>query len=893
MSMDDGFSEQLLNDNLKNYHAQLNGSNSISKLNKLVNQIDLELDDLNNYINDKYLLNKRILIQKSINSLEMNRVNLSLNSLSFSNKLSDKFNNANDLSYKLTRKVKLLDKEKEKVNRTLNYLSNVIFLKKQIMEADSFIESKNWLEASTRIHNILTTLPQSLLNDKYVSFIVPTQDLPELPSITVSKWVEELTVFFKEEFEKAADLKDVSKLTYYFQLFPLLLQNDIGLNCYSKFICKLINEQSKNLLMNLSKELKLKPGFYSLTLLKIFEIISSIINQHSNIIIRYYGLNSMCDIMTKIQKECDLQCGLIFDTFWDLKNINNVLNDIKNYDFPILINYILQNSSGYLDNSNEDNDDGNSKAIYIDSKISIVEVNELCSELSSILKNWKMYCNFFRIKWNEYKNLKNSNIIPEPVEESSFLVKINTKIQPIYDKLSTFYLRRSIEKSCELELIPDLSSYLTVKSDNDDSYSPESPPISSVIEDIIIVLNNMLGKTIETGNESIIKNMITNSRRILENDLLNVIANKLRTIQPRTNVELVIPVIKPIPSTINSSARNSGEFNREQSLSPRSGTPNPSNYGSFFMRNATNALNSAINFNKDEDLKNLEHFLIFLNSVDSLKTYLDRIIENLKLKLKNDKLFLYYDDNNTVKDIYENSLTKKLSNIIENFNNIIDAKIENILNENIKVLYNQVFNTKLIKLTNDFFKILEIENDNNNEVLIRFLKNFRSLILPYWKVLSNSIFMNLMNLLTINLSKLFEKKFLNPTYPINNNKNLTYLNILNLEKNFSVIINDISKINYKLRNNFIKLTQIIMVLSLDDDEESELFLNDEEVNDGSNNKVVGTAGRNKVGIPNGSNTGGNNGNESDEEDDDDSLEIKWVLTPAERRKVRSLRIDRK
>ncbi|GME68779.1 unnamed protein product [[Candida] boidinii] len=67
-----------------------------------------------------------------------------------------------------------------------------------------------------------------------------------------------------------------------------------------------------------------------------------------------------------------------------------------------------------------------------------------------------------------------------------------------------------------------------------------------------------------------------------------------------------------------------------------------------------------------------------------------------------------------------------------------------------------------------------------------------------------------------------------------------------LDRNISIMISEITKIDYSLRNKFIRVTQIVMLMGLDDDE-----------------------------------------------DIDDFSDIDWALTPTERNKARNLRIDRK
>lgn len=796
------------------YH-QLQGLNNVALLEHLVALVDKELEVAETQV-DQYIATSLDELSNDITAVELKRLNLSTALNESSKPLATKIADANELSYSITKKIRMLDLEKDKINQAFKYIQDVILMKNEFLSTNSFLEGKNWKQLSLSINNILTQLPEQLLeDDEFVAVVVPTQDLPDMPKTTITNWITQLSDFFKQEFEKASALKDVNGLTQYFLLFPLLLQSEVGLNCYSKFIVNLVNEQATNLLTNISRDARMKPGFHSLTLLKIFEIISTIINQHSKLIVENYSSKSMLQIITRIQKECDIQSGLIFDTFWDLKNIVSVLKRVSNYDFPLLVRMMIDQEEETAQNFVED--------------ISIIEINDLCFELATILKNWKNYCNFLKIKWDEYSGIAHSNEIPEPVSNSTFVLKIKEKIVPTFDKLSTFQLRRSVEKSFEMEELPDLSDYLLLK-------EVANSLVSSVIDDVILVLNNVLSRTLETGDETVIKNMVTNSKRVLEIDLIQLLSKRLQMNQPRANSSLALSSITNI--------RSSNEFSRDQSLSPRAGTPS-NTYGGLFMRNATSAITTAMNFNKDDDLRRLETFIIYLNSVETIRVYIKKLIENLDKKLVLDKLFMHYDEGNS--SLYDNTITKRIANFLDSVDDSFQQKCIIIVNSNIEILYQQVFSSKLMKLVSDLFSKPEdylTSSSVSSEELLKFINQLKSLYQPLQKVLVPELFLKVMSKVTSNLSNMIERKILTMRF--------TDLGALTLEKTLSFIIGDLSKIDYKLRENFIRITQIIMVLSLDDDEEDQLFNDDEN---------------------------------------DEKLGIKWVLMPNERQRARKLRVD--
>ena len=181
--------------------------------------------------------------------------------ISNSSKLTSIFSQANDLGHKLTFKIKSLDQEIGNVNKTLDYVTNIQLLKitstKQIMPLNTKIG--NW---PLNVYILSIQNPSELISGKYASVVIPSTELPELPTVAIANWIDKLTQVFKKKFTEAAKAKNVEQLTKFFQLFPLINQEEIGLNCYSKFICEIINETSKSLTAGLENAHDLKPAIF-------------------------------------------------------------------------------------------------------------------------------------------------------------------------------------------------------------------------------------------------------------------------------------------------------------------------------------------------------------------------------------------------------------------------------------------------------------------------------------------------------------------------------------------------------------------------------------------------------------------------------------------------------
>ncbi|OBA16725.1 uncharacterized protein OGAPODRAFT_41371, partial [Ogataea polymorpha] len=813
----------------------LQQATSLHQLVRLLRQIDSKQQQLD-YILHRFTNKQYVAHGSSIRALEISRVELST-TLSHSRSLKKIMENASALSSKITERVRLLDSEKSKIKATKDYVENVRTLKYEVQKADVAIKQQDWLAAASSI-NAVRNLPPGLIDDEFVEFIVPTSDLPEMPSVLLDSWISELNDIFLSEFNEAAAKKDVQRLTYFFQLFPLIGKSDVGLSCYSRFICNIISDQSRTNLRSVQGK-DVHSSFYAQVLFQLYQTIADIVHQHSRIITKYYGKNVLPKVLSAIQTECDLQSGLIFDTFWDANNLDRAISDITNYGYPILVGSILSNVQ-----TDEELQDDNVV-------ISLSEVSNLIDELSAMLNHWAMYCKFFVVSWNDASDTANhaNAVYPQPLLLSTFMEKIHKKITRSFDQLCTFAIRRTIEKAFLLENLPDITPQLQLcvrylasatkanASTNQSllSLTPEDPPVTSMVEDITISLNLIMLQTITTGEFFTIKNMMSNTRRILENDFLNIMKRKLTDSQPRAN------------SSLHTNSRTNLPINQKGGssnlMTPRSGTPpiggKDINSGNLFMKSATSALNAAINLSgvETETSDKLQQFVIVLNSISVFQQYLDKLSNNLVTKLENDNL-LIVDDQEFIRD--------RLKSVVMTLSTSFIEKSDVVLKENIKTIFNQNFRAKLSRMVNDVLKETDylISSDilalsSTSEVMLNFIKEWNSLIIPYLTIFTRANFQALIQLVVSNLASAMENKIWAMERKCNE------LGAAKLEKDVSTIISEVTKYDYSLRDNFIRITQIVMMLGLDDDDEVE------ELND-----------------------------------------LEWALTPAERSRARNLRIDR-
>ncbi len=841
------------------YNRQLFQVQSVNDLESLLSS----LNDSDNKIEEK--LSSFISTQTPKNSLKVHSLDLSKTSISTlvseSRDLIDQLNISSNSAARITLKVRTLDNESMRVQQTLEYVEKVIELKQNMVLVSSALDEQNWPLASLKINDI-RSIKKEILEGTFTEKTVPSSELPELPKITLNNWIKDLTALFKREFNKAADTKNMEVLTKYFSLFPLLGEEKVGISLYANFICSVISQQSRFLIKNDLSSATLamnNPSLYAMIITKLFENIASIITQHSRIIIKHYGQLNMLEIITKIQNECDSQAGIIIDTFWDNRKVERLIHEIKEYSSD------ARNSSSFARPRSGTPDVNNSE--HEDDDVNVVSVGELLAELSAILNRWMLYCKFIQIHWNEYSlspeelnidEKKSKIIVPPPLASSRFNTKIYNNLLPCYIELSTFFFRRSIEKAFEIEEVPTIT----------DLNSPElsNSLSSSIVDDVMYLLNIVLRESIETGFLRIIITSIINITNTLTTNYLEITAEKLH--DEINKIKLNVNWSKLFRNgNYNGITANLGSFQQ--------GVPQFAEIMKSFTSTNNNALSSSINNNSMSNTnnnpivnlpanKNLINYLILLNNLELSNGYCVKIVNDIKqivpqnVPYNSDLMGNFPSSsssssslsNNDISSIHK-SIEKKLDMLIKHFT----TNSNTIITHHLRILFEQILKQKLTVLIDDCFKTADfmvVPNsseaasnsyldslDDQNELVIKFSISFGMLMESFQKLLTPENLLKLINdYVSKYLANLLELKIWNLDGKINE------LGAIKLDRDISNIISIVctnaksslgistsSEIGinignvaagyYKMRDNFTRVTQIVMLLGMDEEEEEE------------------------------------------------------------------------
>ncbi|ODV70170.1 COG4-domain-containing protein [Hyphopichia burtonii NRRL Y-1933] len=852
--------EKSLRENYIRLEERFKLASSVNDLSQLLNEIDVATQDIDLGLN-QYSAIQLKKHQQEITNIELNRAKLS-SAITNSNELNNIFSSANNLGHSLTYKIKSLDLEIGNVNKTLNFVTDIQTLKNNINQANYAIEHKNWILASQCINTVNNKLDNKLVNGEFASVVIPSTDIPELPNVTVKKWTEQLTEVFQNNFNESATKRDIPELTKYFQLFPLIGQEEIGLNCYSKFIRSIISDTSRALVNSASSTGDgPKSGLFATISMQLFENVSVMISQHAPLINRYYGStypNAIQFVISKIQQEIDSQIGLITDSFYDLKRVEKILQDTKLHKFLTL----KKRAGVHFDQNNNSNQQGQEDEAEF---VSIVEVGDLINEFASIFHHWALYCKFITINYfsdskSESDKQQEDLKLPDLLLNSSYTKKIHKKYITAFESLYKFYFRRSLEKAITIEELPPLDSCLII---SNDPKSPDQVPVSSVIEDFALVLHSVLRNIVDCGQSTSVKNFINDCLPVMKNDLINgFLIKSINDNPPRYNATL---------SLVASSTSQNGPLSNNTSPGiSRSNTPalesNVAGTGMGFFKGASSALGNVVGgasgaaaglATTTSNNTKLTNFVIYLNTIAMGQEYMTKIFQNItKGNLNSLKsIYPFGKNNEQVFNILKNEL-------VEPFNTILGKIIlDSLIN-----FYNQSLKNKIIGFINEMFPdttdsayiIYSSNSLNDTSSILKFTNSWQSLIRPYKQSFHKSlIYDKLCRLLVVNVANLIEKKL---TMVLNKFR-INELGALKLEKDLSFIINEVCEDNYELREKFLRLTQLVLLIGMDEDE-YELSIQNKPPKDDNN----------------------------EDEDDIELLGINWVLTPQERNQFRKYRI---
>lgn len=795
-------------------------SASPNDLHNLINRIDSAVAAIDTDL-QQYTKIKLKAHQHEQDQLELARQTRLHGAIEMSLSLTSIFGGAVDLGRALTYKIKMLDTEIGNVNETLRYVEHIQSLKSNINQASYAIEHSQW-DTAARAISLIQKIPREVIDGRFASVVIPTAEISDPPAVVVERFTNNLSTEFERGFDQAAKARDVARITEYFKLFPLIGQHDRGLTCYAKFISSVVADTCKNLLGNVVNRDTLMAGVFGSITVQFFESVLVMLVQHEPLIKAHYtrGLDENDEkevknesqntktltspiqhVICVLQSEIDSQTGIIIDTFYDSRRIDKLFLDIRVYDFP------------GLDSSKENAED--------DDLISIVGVGDLIAEVATMLQQWSLYKMFLERRYFEKQNelaqsgnsIKSGNSLqnsgnnqerppttpeklPTPISSSRLQKSIDTVLIPTFETLYTFYFRRSVEKAIHIEQVGDIKMLLHP------NVPTEEPICTSVVEDTTLILNNTLKHVMSTGVASTVKHFVAHAIRVLQNDLLSFLLTKLTQNLPRYNHVLQLIEDKPVQQ-------------QDQHFFGSIGVPD-------------NTANSTAHL----------LFITYLNSVATIVEYTSKIAATAAANAR----FGSARDTDIVQLVLNDDLVGPFT-----------TTANRVVSDLLIGLYNQLFKGRVLGVVGEFLPEREehfhTAYGTQDESVPRLSRTWYLMVEPYRRTMHGQVFSKIERLIVVNLVNILEKRML----LLARRFGVSDSGAVKLERDVSGLISVVCGDNYQLREKFVRVTQIVLLLGMDDEEYAE------------STRHANQAGENEF------------------------LGINWVLTPQERDAIRGYR----
>ncbi|CAG9971412.1 unnamed protein product [Clonostachys byssicola] len=714
-------------------------------------------------------------VTRDLGRLDLLRAGLGAQVIATRTISNDMLSTAADTAGRLSDKVKELDLEKSRVEDTLRVVEQVAELKACVHGVVGSMGAPQDWEAAASYLDRASKVPEEITKGAFAASIVPSVEVPDAPWVTLEDSRESLCGLFLREFEKAAGQSDGTKVTRFFKLFPLIGRAEVGLDVYGRYVCQGVAGTARTTLKEGFGGQTRKDGFfYANSLTKLFEHIAQIVEGHGALVERHYGSGKMVRVIERLQSEADVQGGIIIDSWSDDRNIDRKLTDVKSYPFSFLVQSFLPQPPrvGTPRMNSPAVGVGNNPRASEDEGVNMKEVDGLLSEIAVMLARWSMFSRFLAGKCKDPDLPVESLLsIPEVLIKSNLYRKVSGKLISPYNVMTTFFFRRSVEKAFQLDEYPTgLSLSMNRQIDSN------TPYIILAVDDVMYIVNAVVEKSIATSQRDIIASVVPTIGRVLSSDFVGMIQRKMR----------------------------------DESY------PKPVVQGGF----------------PPED--KIIQFIVLINSLDTANEYLTRIISG-RIGAGGGA-----DGGGPLKNAFPfEKDVAFVTNALNTLQSSFVAKTTELLNEGIQVLFNQVIKPRLRPVLADTFRDAdytlteddiaaltrggeEDENEILEQVPRRFEYGWDQLMKPIGRLMTPGTFSSLSDLTARYLSKVLEKRIL--SYGGRTNA----YGAIRIERDFTGIVDIVSRGNYLVRETFAKVTQLLMVANMEDDEWDELVALDGE-----------------------------------------------------------------
>ncbi|KAI9868635.1 MAG: hypothetical protein M1813_004485 [Trichoglossum hirsutum] len=680
--------------------------------------------------------------------------------------------------------VKRLDLEQSRVKATLEVVEQVTELKACVLGVTGSMGAPQDWETAAVYLSRASKIPKDIINGQFAEETVPTAEVPDPPSVTLEAAAESLCGLFVREFEKAAKEGDGTKVTRFFKLFPLIGKSDVGLDIYGRYVCQGVASRARtNLHAGTGGGQRKDSFFYANALTKLFEHIAQIVEGHGGLVERHYGTGKMVKVVERLQKEADVQGGIILDTWADERYIDRKLTDIKSYAFSFLVQSFLsaQRTTAGVPASNPPahRDGAGGGRASEDEGVDMKEVDGLLSEAGIMLGRWSLYSRFLASKCRDRQHEESDTVtlsLPSAISNSNLSRKITDRLVNPFNAMTTFFFRRSVEKSFQLDEPP---ADLSLGGNN----SQSNPPyITSAVDDVMYIVNKVLQRSLATSQCAVISNVIPTVGRVLGSDFVGMIQRKMRDESyPKAAVQ---------------------------------GAPPP------------------------ED--KIIAFLVLINNLDVATDYTKRIVQS-RLEPASSTGPTSEEDGPSIPLAelfpFENDAVFT-ENALKTMESSFAGKTSELIGDGIQVAFNQIIKPRLRPILTEAFRDIDYlfkeedlaersrngDDDRDRDTAVdedivkrRFEQGWDNLIKPLNRLLTERNFDKLLSTTASYLSRVLEKRIWSYYGRVNE------LGAVRLERDIAGVVGTVIRGGrYGIREVFMRCTQICLVMNMEEDEWDEL-----------------------------------------------------------------------
>ncbi|GAW21626.1 hypothetical protein ANO14919_111490 [Xylariales sp. No.14919] len=721
------------------------------------------------------LISSQADLSRELGRLDLLRANLGSQVIATRSISNGMLSSAAETAGRLSNRVKELDLEKDRVQQTLKVVEQVAELKACVHGVVGSMGAPQDWEAAAGYISRASKVPEPIIRGGFAASIVPSVEVPDAPWVTLENSKESLCGLFLREFEKAVKDSDGAKITRFFKLFPLIGRGDVGLDVYGRYVCQGVAGTARATLKEVPGGAGRKDGFfYANSLTKLFEHIAQIVESHGGLVERHYGEGKMVKVIERLQMEADVQGGIILDSWSDDRNVSRRLTDVKSYPFSFLVqSYLSQQKtlSGTPRMNSPAIGGGTNPRDSEDEGVNMKEIDGLLNEISVMLGRWSLYTRFLAGKCRSPEISENAMLsIPSVLSSSNLQRKVSAKLVEPYNFMSTFFFRRSVEKAFQLDESPSGLSLNLSK-----PIEANAPFIISAVDDVMYIVSAVIQRSISTSQREVVSHVVSSSGRVLESDFIRMMHQKMQNESyPRAAVQGGLPPEDKIVA-----------------------------------------------------------FIVLINSLDVSNEYLARIITTRLGSSPDQPNGTSHPNPFTASFPFENDVALVTASL-KNLHSTFTAKTNELLNDGIQVLFNQVIKQRLRPIMAEAFRDADywrteeelaeiaLQNDEDEDELLdrvprRFEQGWDALMKPIARLMTPKSYNTLLEITATHLSKQSLEKRIS-SY---SGKTNAY-GAIRMERDFNGIISTVAKGNYSVRELFNRVTQILMVANMEDDEWEEL-----------------------------------------------------------------------